>query len=188
MPDLHDHLEGFADVACTTAAGMLARFLKQSVPICPETLNRYHIENDLRLNGTRFGQRFRERYFDATYNFCLTYDDKLVASLGFDVDVDDSSMTIWQLQGKKDARDALHPIKWERALVHYAVAWARTHEVSEIAMASVDNVSWAQKHGHLSRDRGRMLYDVTARRSGFTRGDDGYWSLRFDASATKVLQ
>ncbi|OGQ78504.1 MAG: hypothetical protein A2289_15605 [Deltaproteobacteria bacterium RIFOXYA12_FULL_58_15] len=181
MLDLHGHLDAFGDepdemIGLTALGG----FVKQSSVLNDVALNRYGISNDLRLNGTRYGRRFSERYFDATYNFCLTHEGHLIASLGFDVDMDDGTMTIWQLQGKKGASDALRPIKWERALVHHAVCWARAHEFSEVAMASVDNVSWARQHGHLQRDRGGMLYDVTARRSGFTRGNDGYWFLQLD--------
>jgi hypothetical protein len=136
-------------------------------------LSAYSLAGDVKLNGTHYGRRFRDRYFDATYNFCLTHGEELVASLGFECDGDE--LVIWQLQGKKGAAAQLRPIKWQRALVEHALVWAAAQGLTCVTMASVDNVSWARQHGHLDREQGRMIYDVTAKRCGFTRGPEGYW-------------
>lgn len=87
-------------------------------------------------------------------------------------------MVIWQLQGKKGARNLLRPLKWERALVHHALDWARAHGINEVAMTSFDQLSWAAAEGHLDSGRGRMIYGVTARRCGFEKGTGGYCVLR----------
>jgi hypothetical protein len=142
-------------------------------------LERYALETDLRLSGTNFGQRFRDKYFDATYNLCLTWDRSLVASLGFDLDGDD--MNVWQLQGVKGQAQALRPLRWERALLDRAVAWARSSLVSTVYVASAGHVHWATDAGHLDPVLAKLRYDVTAKRCGFRRNLDDYYELTLTA-------
>ncbi len=153
----------------------LARFSRGDATADP---SRYALAHDLKLNGTHFGRRFPERYFDATFNVCLTCDEQLVASLGFDYDR--PAITVWQLQGRQGAGELLRPFAWPRALVAYAVGWARAAGLAEVQIASIEHVGWARGPGHLDPERGRLLYDATARRSGFRRGTDGYWHLPLD--------
>jgi hypothetical protein len=138
-------------------------------------LERYALETDVRLSGTNFGQRFRDKYFDATYNLCLTRDGSLVASLGFDLDGDD--MNVWQLQGVRGQAPALRPLRWERALLDRAVEWGRASSVTTVYVASAGHVRWASDPGHLDPTRAKLRYDVTAKRCGFRRNLDDYYEL-----------
>jgi hypothetical protein len=80
-------------------------------------------------------------------------------------------MFIEQIQGIKGYGEVLKPLKWERALLNYAVDWAKTQDVPDVAVISVDNNKWALQHCHLNKEQGKMLYDVTAKRSGFKERD-----------------
>ena len=151
----------------------LRDFAKQSARLTDEAWARYRLDSDVRLNGSNYGQRFRGKYFDAAFNFCLVHDGALVASLGFEID--ERSMIVWQIQGVRGQGEHLGPIKWAQALLRYAVRWAREAELDRVYVASVDNNRWAAEHAHLDRNRGKMIYDVTARRCGFSRMDDGYY-------------
>ncbi len=156
-------------------AQYLSRFCNQGSRLSEKELSRYTLEADLKLNGSNYGQRFPQKYFDATFNFCLAHDGELVATLGFEID--ESAVMIWQIQGVKGKGALLEPFKWGRALVAYCVAWAERMAAEEIFIVSVDHNDWAAQHGHLDRSRGKLLYDVTAKRSGFRRTDDGYYRL-----------
>jgi hypothetical protein len=151
----------------------LHAFCKKSATVTGEDWLRYRLETDIRLNGSNYGLRFKEKYFDATYNLCLTWDGALVATLGFEVD--GAAMNIWQIQGVKGRAEPLRAIKWERALVEYAVAWSRGMGLQEVFIVSVSHHEWASTHGHLDPSRGYMRYDVTARRCGFAATGDGYF-------------
>jgi hypothetical protein len=178
-------LEGFVPdcIEPRFGADFLADYRKRDAEIDPAEWQRYALDADIRLNGSNFGQRFRGKYFDTTFNFCLTHDGDLIASLGFDVD--DEVMNVWQIQGVKGAQRWLRPLKWERGLLQYAVAWGRASALAAITVPSVNQVSWATQHAHLDPRRGKLLYDVTARRCGFHLGDDDYYTLAL-ADAVKL--
>lgn len=156
----------------------LPEYCKQAARLSHDEWDRYALDADLRLNGTNFGQRFKQKYFDTTYNFCLTHQRELIATLGFEPD--GRALNIWQIQGVKGQGASLRPIKWERALVQYAVGWARANGAAEVWIPSVDHVEWAAAQGHLDPVRGRLRYDVTAKRCGFRRTDDGYYLLQLE--------
>lgn len=150
----------------------LGRFVKQGVELSDEELGRYALRQDIKLDNGPYGNHFGHKYFDTRFNFCLTYDNQLIASVGFDAA--QGRMHIRQIQGIKGSKDQLKPIKWERALASYAVQWAKEHKIPEVSIVSVDNIRWVKIPGHLGREQGRMHYDVTARRIGFKkRGKDG---------------
>lgn len=158
----------------------LRGFLKQDVSLSDAELNRYALKLDIQLDNSQYGHDFNHKYFDSKFNFCLTYDGQLIASVGFDAC--QGRMFIRQIQGIKGNRDRLQPIKWERALVSYAVEWAEKYGIPEVAIVSVDNHEWAEGTGHLDREQGKMLYDVTARRLGFRERDaDGNYIKRLEA-------
>ncbi len=153
----------------------LTTFGKQGRELEPTTWARYTMEADLKLNGSNYGQRFKSKYFDATFNFCLAFDGRLVATLGFEVD--EEAIIIWQIQGMKGEGKRLEPIKWSQALVRYCVNWARGAGVGELFIVGVGHNAWAAKHGHLDPARGKLIYDVTAKRCGFRPTTDGHYRL-----------
>ena len=143
----------------------LRRFLKQDVELSDEELRRYALKQDIQLDNSQYGHEFKGKYFDTKFNFCLTHDGKLIASVGFDAQ--EGRMFIHQIQGIRGNGDKLKPLKWERALVSYAVKWAEQQGSQEVAVTSVHNNRWAKMYDHLTMEQGKMLYDVTARRTGF---------------------
>ena len=123
----------------------LRDYVKREQTIPEDELSRYGLTLDIQStkfgSASHYGTRFTQKYFDALFNFCLTYDGELIASLGFNPD--EGRMTIQQIQGIKGHGDKLKPIKWERALVEYAVQWAEKYGIPEVAVISVDNNKWA---------------------------------------------
>lgn len=142
-----------------------------------EELAKYALKLDVQLNGSHYGKDFRNKYFDTPFNFCLTYEGKLIASVGFVPD--EGRVFVEQIQGIRGNHERLSPFKWERALVNYVAEWAQKYGIKQVSVTSVDNNKWAHKHGHLEVEQGRMLYDVTAKRSGFKRGNDGDYHRYF---------
>ncbi len=176
--DLEDRLiEAFVPICIEPEYGGrgLREYGKQNNCLTDAEWASYTLETDLKLNGTNYGQRFKFKYFDTTFNFCLAHKGKLIATLGFEIDGD--SLNIWQIQGVKGQSEWLHPIKWTLALVAYCVQWAADVGIRAVYIVSVDHNEWAAKHGHLDPERGKLIYDVTARRSGFQRTEDGYYRL-----------
>ncbi len=145
-------------------------FLKKDVILPEAELTRFGLSFDIRRNNSQYGKKQEQKYFDTTFNFCLTYDNELIASVGFDVR--DGQMFIGQIQGIRGNGDLLSRFKWTQALVRYAIDWAELNEVPQVCVISVDNNEWANKHGHLKKEQGKMLYDVTARRLGFKNRDE----------------
>ena len=64
----------------------LARHVKQGAALDDRELARYALHADLKLNGSNYGLRFKHKYFDATFSFCLTFDGELIATLGFEIE------------------------------------------------------------------------------------------------------
>lgn len=52
---------------------VLRHFLKRDAAMGCHALAQYALQGNVRLDGTRVGRRFRDRWFDATFNFCLTH-------------------------------------------------------------------------------------------------------------------
>jgi len=182
-PQLAEALTGFQEgrVDRTFGVEYLRGFVKQSAELPDEELDRYTLKHDIQLDNSQYGNGFGHKYFDTKFNFCLTYDGQLIASVGFDAAQD--RMYIWQIQGIRGNRDKLKPIKWERALASYAVQWAEKHGIPEVSIVSVDNNKWANMHGHLDKKHGKMIYDVTAKRIGFRDKDaDGNYIKQLDVS------
>ncbi|MCP4599860.1 MAG: hypothetical protein GY847_04845 [Proteobacteria bacterium] len=165
-------------------AGFLCDYTKPSQNISGPELARYTLDADIKLNGSNYGQRFKKKYFDSTFNFCLIHDEELIATLGFEID--DRALIVWQIQGVKGQGSKLQPIKWSRALLKYCASWAGKVGATEVNVVSVKHNEWTATHGHLDKDRGRLLYDVTAKRCGFKRGKDGYYRLELSSAAPSL--
>lgn len=155
----------------------LPEFLKQDVNLGKRELSKYKLKLDVQMDNSHYGERFKEKFFDTPFNFCLTYEGKLIASVGFNPEK--GRIFIEQIQGIKGKHKELSPFKWERALVNYVVKWAQEHGIQEVSVVSAENNKWAKKHGHLNLEQGKMLYDVTAKRSGFKKGEDGNYHKFF---------
>ncbi len=153
----------------------LSLFVKKGVKVSEEELENYSLILDLRTDDTFGGFYFREKYFDTMFNFCLTYNKEFIASLGFDVGF--RKMCIHQIQGKKGKEKELKPFKWTFALLDYAVSWAESFGLSEVMVVSSKNLGWTRK-GHLDEIQGKLLYDVTAKRSGFEKDSFGNYRLK----------
>ena len=180
-PELADALAEFQAGSVDRQFGVdyLRNFVKQDAAISDAELGSYALELDIRSPDNHYGRHFKNRYFDAQFNFCLTYDSQNIACVGFDVV--EGRMFIRQIQGEGGRKNQLKPVKWERALVQYAVKWAERYAVPEVAILSVDNNKWAAVNRDLNRTQGKMLYDVTARRCGFSKRDpDGNYVKRLD--------
>lgn len=141
-------------------------FVKQGMTMSDEELVKYGLRSDTKRACSSYGKCFSTRYYDALWNFCLTYGNKLIASLGFDVVID---MVIKQIQGPHknrtgDTPELLKPIKWERALVTYAIGWAERNELPGVVVTSTKNNKWDKVRNRLG---GKMHYDVTARRTRY---------------------
>ncbi len=150
----------------------------QQSEISQNELAKYKLMFDIQLDDSHFGNNFRAKYFDTPFNFCLTYEGMLIASIGFNPIY--GEVIIEQIQGIKGNRDKLSPFKWERALVSYVAEWAQQKGIGQVSIISVDNNKWAKRHGHLNSNQGKMLYDVTAKRSGFKKGEDGNYHKHFE--------
>ena len=151
----------------------LRDFVKQGADVPEDELRRYGLQLDMK-HEYGSGYVFEGRAFDATFNFCLTYDGELIASVGFDAH--EGRAFIRQIQGpNKSASNReqkvgkLKTIKWERALVQYAVQFAEQYGIPEVALQSSQNNAWA----YVRNEHGHMLYDVTAQRCGFKISADG---------------
>ncbi len=125
----------------------LRDFAKQGQTVPEEELKKYGLTLDTNNNGNpygkNYGKKFRDEYFDAQFNFCLTYDGQLIASIGFDLY--ERGIFIQDIHGIKGQRDKIKSLKWTRALVSQtAVPWAQQYGIPEMHLISVDNNRWAQ--------------------------------------------
>lgn len=115
-------------------------------------------------------------YADTHYYFILIFEDKPVASLGFEISEDKRNLYVLQIQGRRGHYFNFH---WARALLHYATDWAfRTTRVQTVYVRSGFCNFWCpvQLEGSLSkfaqqntemRHRLFMTYDVTAKKLKF---------------------
>lgn len=143
----------------------------------------YSLRGDvsLRYMESSVANIFKGRYYDADFNFCMTYHGRLVASLGFDAEY--RRMYITQIQGHQGAGEILKPFKWERALAAYAVRFAENNNIPEVAIQPASKNSWqirnevrmlnGDNHDPSLESRLKMLYDITAERSGFKLDNHG---------------
>ncbi len=176
---LGDFVRGKRDP--TFAPDFLRDYIKLGVVISDEELSRYGLCFDVPKGSvegsySQFGKVFSRRYFDAPFNFCLTYRTELIGSLGFDAQP--RKIFITQIQGfhrdgegnPEDLREKLRPIKWERALVEYAVQWAKNFGIPVVEIQAAKNNQYMKVRDN---SRYQMMYDVTAKRCGFRRNGEG---------------
>lgn len=120
-------------------------------------LSHYSLQRDY---GCGSSSRFYSRWYDAPYTFVLCYDLSPVASISFEAQ--QGAILVNQIQGVEGQQDKLKPIKWERGLLAYVCDWAAEHGVPEVRVLPHYKNKWERV-----KKNGKMLYDVTAKRSGF---------------------
>lgn len=147
-----------------------------------------YLETTRRRGDVGYSNVFQRKYYDAPFNFCLVYKEKLIASLGFAPG--ESQMIVKQIQGVYGQRRKLQPFRWEKALLQYAVKWAQQYNIPEIIVVSAQNNKYNNTHTVIFEEkrlirnrilgvvpfdphRSKMLYDITAQRCGFKLGTDG---------------
>lgn len=164
-------LAGFAEAKADYSAGIfLSRFAKKNnAPSFYEFAN-YSIMQDARRELGAFGRHFMRKFFDCEFNFCLAFAGGLMASLGFNAAP--GKMLIKQIQGSRGCEKRLFRIKWERALVNYVVQFAESYRIPEVEIVSAQNSHWMQCR-HIPLERALMRYDVTAKRCGFKKAENG---------------
>ena len=139
------------------SAKFLTRFVKTSAQ--DVDLKHYSIERDF---GDGISRRFYGRFYESHYNFVLCYDGEAAASISFKAI--GKGILITQIQGVKNKKEILSPLKWERALLNLVVEWAEENDIPEVQLVSRKN----QRYWNVRNDeQWRLRYDVTAQMSGF---------------------
>ena len=139
--ELATALQGFQEGCADSDAGFLRDFLKQGAQISGRRLARYGIELDTKMRNNGHSNGF-DFYYDTPFNFCLTYDGELLASIGFTPER--LLMFINQIQGVQGAGKELQEFKWTQAGVLYAMRWAEKHGIPQVGIQSVKNNTWAR--------------------------------------------
>ena len=140
---------------------VLSQYVKQGNVVSTDMIERYSLALDYGIgNHTNFD--YEDKFWDVPYQFCLLYEGKIVASLGFEVN--EGRLSICQIQGVNGQHEKIRSLKWERALVAHAVAFAKEHGIPTIEIQSAENSMWSLVR---QTTTGKLLYDVTAKRSGF---------------------
>lgn len=103
---------------------------------------------------------------DAKYSILLDkFGHGSIALIGFDID--DDIVLVKQIQGRQGYKEHLTPLKWERMLLAVVVQVARQSGLKEVRVQPAHKNKWHTVNERATNGRGKMLYDVTARRSGF---------------------
>ena len=102
--------------------------------------------------------------------FILKHERTPIAVLTFDRPSLDK-IKIKQIQGIENKIQLLSPIRWQRALVYYTTdLWAPKNNIKEAEIVSAENNRYPVVN---TTNHGKMLYNVTAKRSGFKKSIDG---------------
>ena len=104
---------------------------------------------------------FSDLYHDGRYSFILSYNSKPIGTISFCAN--ENAACVLQIQGVKGQRYELKPIKWERALLSLVCDWVAENGIPEIRVVPHHQQKWS---GMIVN--GKLLYDVTAKRSGFS--------------------
>ena len=126
----------------------------------PEQLNRYCITQDY---GFHYWHRFSDSnvYYDGLYAFvlCAKLNTPLVL---ISFKPEKNAINIVQIQGVYGKRQKLKLIKWERMMLALAYEWAQQYSINEVRVTPHKQNEWTKV-----REKGKIRYDVTAKRTGF---------------------
>jgi len=101
-------------------------------------------------------------HYDAPYGFSLKNRKVQNSIAAITFDPLEKAVRIVQIQAHVSSHEERSQLRWEKALFGFVEEWARYHNIPEIQ--SIPH----HKNKHLAvRENGKMLYDVTAKRSGF---------------------
>ena len=121
----------------------LVNFVKLGKSMHEEELRKYELELDTQLCGYDGSNGFHSVFYEAPFNFCLTYDAQLIAHIGFNPWP--RKLFIQQIQGIMGAAKQLGDVKWPLALVSHALEFARHHKIPSVGVVSVDNIDYARE-------------------------------------------
>jgi len=121
----------------------------------------------IRLDYGHGSSRRFPRYYDAHYNFVLTYIGKAVASIGFDIS-DRGVITVKQIQGVKGRKRELTPFRWEKLLLMLIVDYAAKYGLRQVRVLPAEFNEWKKT---MEEEKTKLFYDVTPKRCGFKRYD-----------------
>ena len=145
-------------------------FVKRDKDIPEDQLKKYALICDIQSPNGK-GKYFTQKHFDALFNFCLLYEENLIASLGFDIFPD--RITIKQIQGISGELNLLKDIKWEKSLINYTASFASQFEIQNIIIMPAEYNSFVQR-GFLDYNKARMRYNGNARGCKFEKVKDLY--------------
>ncbi len=182
--DFIKHMEQFQNWKDVEfGSGFLSEFLRVGMEERAAELPSMTLEYDrveFKPQGTVYGSfKTDEVSIDGTYVFLLYKGGENVARLSFDAI--SGGVHIVQIQSVKGAGEALAPIKWERALIAYVCKWASEWGLEKVEIVSAKNNVWVQDD-HIPYERAHMIYDVSAKRSGFRENADGNWVKFLEAA------
>lgn len=151
------------------APRFIAKFIKQSAnprKFKPEIYS-------LRTNYG-IGHQGLNIFHDAPYSFTLRakggLGNKSIATISFEPSNKDAVL-VKQIQGKRGEAKYLAPIKWERMLLNLVTNWAKQNGYKTIKVQPA-----SKNRSDTVRRRGKMVYDITAKRCGFKMDEQGYYS------------
>ena len=148
-----------------------------------EDLSQYSVRANARLDG---GEPFwtgavsgivdqgffpctTEIYRDVPYHFILSKKERKIATIGFEAKF--GGILVSQLQGIKGNKENLRPLKWPKALLAMLEMWAGENKVPKVMVLPHSRNKYAGVSG--DSNQGRLIYDVTAKRSGYVFDDLG---------------
>lgn len=157
---LAESLKSFSDSLSDEYFGRdyVRRFIKERENISEQEIARYKLQLDIKDDKTNFGMNFKDRIYNARYNFCLTHNNELIASLGLDFTND--GIYISHMQGTKGKDVRLKCFKWRKALLTYAIDWARENKIREVMLISYENSCKLPNRKHLVGAQGKLLNDI----------------------------
>jgi hypothetical protein len=98
-------------------------------------------------------------------------EDLVLACVGYTLGLN-GTVTIKQIQGKKDSDGSLATLKWERMLLEIVINQAGKSGFQEVRVQKAEDNRWWPRVSEPTRERLRFRYDATAKRRGF-RYDNG---------------
>jgi len=118
--------------------------------------------------GSGYGPgKLRAVYADAIYSFVLFKDKDPICNIGFNLEDDNDSILVKQIQGVYRKQKELSPLRWEKMLLQIVIDWAKQNKLKKVRVIRSEDSGWYRESNKERCERMYMKYDVTARRMGF---------------------